>query len=430
MRMGTIMRWEKAGWGARCALRWGALTAVAVGAAACSSETTRFNEGYGTPYAGGPPPNQMGAAPGQPAPVGRIERQPLPQYGAPPPSPPPTADVTGTVPSASGGHWDWEGGTPVVVAQGETITSMSQRYKVPTQAIMQANGITNPASIQPGQRLVIPRYVNRGGPAKLSHAALPRNVAAQPVAAAPSGPGEHVVASRETLGSIAHKHRISLRELTAANNMTPETPLKIGMKLTIPAKAGAAQVAKNVPSVPAPAKPVAQPKQAPGLASVKTADATANVRVATPSSEPQSEEAPAGTAGMPAFRWPLRGRVVTNFGAKTAGGSNDGIDLAVPEGTAVRAADDGVVAYAGNELKGYGNLVLVRHANGFVTAYANASEISVKRNDQVHRGQVIAKSGQTGTAATPQLHFEIRKNSAPVDPMQYLPSDKTASAPL
>ena len=133
---------------------------------------------------------------------------------------------------------------------------------------------------------------------------------------------------------------------------------------------------------------------------------------------------------MPAFRWPLRGRVVTNFGAKTAGGSNDGIDLAVPEGTAIRSADDGVVAYAGNELKGYGNLVLVRHANGFVTAYANASEITVKRNDQVHRGQVIAKSGQTGTAPTPQLHFEIRKNSAPVDPMQYLPSDKTASAPL
>jgi hypothetical protein len=123
---------------------------------------------------------------------------------------------------------------------------------------------------------------------------------------------------------------------------------------------------------------------------------------------------------MPAFRWPLRGRVTTNFGAKTVGGSSDGIDLAVPVGTAVRAADDGVVAYAGNELKGYGNLVLIRHANGFVTAYANASEINVKRNDQVHRGQVIAKSGQTGSAATPQLHFEIRKDSTPVDPMQYL----------
>ena len=118
--------------------------------------------------------------------------------------------------------------------------------------------------------------------------------------------------------------------------------------------------------------------------------------------------------------------MIHNFGAKVNGAANDGIDLAVREGTPVRAADDGVVAYAGNDLKGYGNLVLVRHANGFVTAYANASELMVKRNDQVHQGQVIAKSGQTGTAANPQLHFEVRKNSAPVDPMQYLPADKAS----
>ena len=94
----------------------------------------------------------------------------------------------------------------------------------------------------------------------------------------------------------------------------------------------------------------------------------------------------------------------------------------MPEGTQVRASDDGVVAYAGNELKGYGNLILIRHANGFVTAYAHASEIMVKRNDPVRRGQVIAKSGQTGGVSTPQLHFEIRKGSSPVDPAQYLPA--------
>ena len=214
--------------------------------------------------------------------------------------------------------------------------------------------------------------------------------------------------------------------------MTAEMPLKIGMKLTIPAKPGA--VAKNAPATPAAGAPAAKPQvvaslKAPTLQSVKP-DGARPVRGWRRPRPDAEESSPAGAAGMPSFRWPLRGRVVTNFGAKTASGSNDGIDLAVPEGTAVRAADDGVVAYAGNEFKGYGNLVLVRHANGFVTAYANASEITVKRNDQVHRGQVIAKSGQTGTAANPQLHFEIRKNSAPVDPMQYLPSDKTASAPL
>jgi cell division septation protein DedD len=120
--------------------------------------------------------------------------------------------------------------------------------------------------------------------------------------------------------------------------------------------------------------------------------------------------------------------VITNFGGETADGSNDGIDLAVPEGTAIRAADDGVVAYAGNELKGYGNLVLIRHANDFVTAYANAQEILVKQNDQVHRGQVIARSGHSGSASTPQFHFEVRKDSAPVDPLQFLPNDLAVAA--
>ena len=116
----------------------------------------------------------------------------------------------------------------------------------------------------------------------------------------------------------------------------------------------------------------------------------------------------------------MRGRVIVGFGPKPNGLQNDGIDLAVPEGTLVKAAEDGVVAYAGNELKGYGNLVLVRHSNGFVTAYAHASELMVKKGDAVKRGQVIAKSGQTGNVTSPELHFEIRKGSTPVDPAQYL----------
>ena len=120
------------------------------------------------------------------------------------------------------------------------------------------------------------------------------------------------------------------------------------------------------------------------------------------------------------FRWPVRGRVIAGFGPKPTGQQNDGINIAVPEGTPVKASDDGVVAYSGNELKGYGNLVLVRHSNGHVTAYAHASELLVKRGESVKRGQVIAKSGQTGNVSSPQLHFEIRKGATPVDPMQFL----------
>ena len=126
------------------------------------------------------------------------------------------------------------------------------------------------------------------------------------------------------------------------------------------------------------------------------------------------------SGAMPSFRWPVRGRVIAGFGSKPNGTQNDGINLAVPEGTPIKAADDGVVAYAGNELKGYGNLVLISHANGFVSAYAHASELMVKRGDTIKRGQVIAHAGQTGNVTSPQLHFEIRKGSTPVDPTQYL----------
>jgi murein DD-endopeptidase MepM/ murein hydrolase activator NlpD len=146
------------------------------------------------------------------------------------------------------------------------------------------------------------------------------------------------------------------------------------------------------------------------------------------SNGPKSEQAnsaavgsgPAGTklseAANPEFRWPARGRIIQAFKP----GGNDGINIALPEGTSIKAAESGVVAYAGNELKGYGNLVLIRHPNGFVSAYANASEIEVRRGETVKRGQTIAKSGQSGNVSTPQLHFELRKGTKPVDPARYL----------
>ena len=124
----------------------------------------------------------------------------------------------------------------------------------------------------------------------------------------------------------------------------------------------------------------------------------------------------ASTSEAGQLRWPARGRIISGF--KQAG--NDGINIALPEGTSVRAAEDGKVAYAGNALKGYGNLVLIRHTNGMVTAYANNGELDVKGGETVKRGQVIAKSGQTGDVSTPQLHFEVRKGQTPVDPTGYL----------
>src|ERR1700761_4822974 len=120
--------------------------------------------------------------------------------------------------------------------------------------------------------------------------------------------------------------------------------------------------------------------------------------------------------GPAAFAWPINGKVIADFGATSNGGHNDGINIAAAEGTPIHAAAAGTVTYAGNELKGYGNLVLIRHDNGFVTAYAHAERMLVARGDSVTKGQVIAYAGATGDVSTPQLHFEIRQGVKPLNP--------------
>jgi murein DD-endopeptidase MepM/ murein hydrolase activator NlpD len=255
-----------------------------------------------------------------------------------------------------------------------------------------------------------------------SPSAAPR-VASPAAKPAPVG-GTHVVAPGETLTSIARLYGKTRVEIAKANSIGPFAVVQVGQRLTVPG-VRAAEI-KTAPAAkpatgPATQQQAAKPSAAPAP---KVAAATATARMATPATETPDAAVPATaaetTGAVPSFRWPVRGRVITEFGAKTNGVRNDGINLAVPEGTSVKAAEDGVVAYAGNELKGYGNLVLVRHSNGYVTAYAHASDIAVKRGDQVKRGQIIARAGQTGSVSSPQLHFEIRKGSTPVDPMQHL----------
>jgi murein DD-endopeptidase MepM/ murein hydrolase activator NlpD len=407
---------------------------VGLGAAGCSTDATRFGDSpFGSPYASRnvPPASEVtGSVPAQPAPVGAVAAQPLP---APPASGRPgevagggvsgggrgmasyqpggQGDITGSVPRLQSPPkpakpaWHWEGGTPVTVAAGESLATLSHRYGVPATAIAEANGLPTPAALRPGQRLVIPRYNVNGA---LAH-----------TAPAPTAPlsSVHVVAPGETLVGIAKRYRKSVTEVAAANNIPPHTMVKMGDRIIIPGKGAVAATSPKTMPAPPPAPRAEAPVAPPAPQKFAQAEPAASAHVATPEIPAEERDAKGGT---PAFRWPVRGRVITSFGAKSNGQQNDGINLAVPEGTAVRAADDGVVAYAGDELKGYGNLILIRHANGFVTAYAHASELMVKRNDQVRRGQVIAKSGQTGTVSTPQLHFEIRKGSTPVDPMQYL----------
>jgi murein DD-endopeptidase MepM/ murein hydrolase activator NlpD len=338
---------------------------------------------------------------------------------APPSRPPIETTATAAPRSVAATRPSAQGGTTIIVGTSDTLDILAKRYNVSTAAILQANGYKGPRTLSPGQQLIIPRQT-----AAVVAAPALAPPASKPVAAAAAPSSVHVVNRGDTLMSIARRNQVPVAELAKANNLDRSAKLSLGMKLTVPG-AKSATVAAAQPVAAAPAQPVAAPATKMAAVggppqSARLAQATTNVAEEKPVVEAASVKPSEATGALPTFRWPVRGKVITSYGAKTNGKSNDGINLAVPEGTPVKAAEDGVVAYSGNELKGYGNLVLVRHSNGYVTAYAHASELLVKRGDTIKRGQVIAKSGQSGEVGSPQLHFEIRKGSSPVDPLQFL----------
>jgi murein DD-endopeptidase MepM/ murein hydrolase activator NlpD len=409
-----------------------AVSLIGLGAAGCSSDSDRFGDWQSNASSRN---DTTGSIPQQSHPVAHVESQPLPRLTSADPgmsgggrgmgSYEPNSEVTGSI-APPPPAYSWEGGTPIVVGPGESLETMSRRYNVPVSAIMQANNITNPTAIHPGEHLVIPRPKSAAGymparPASTAAVMPPMGPVGAPKTALAPTSGMHVVVPGETLHSIARAYGKPVMVLAKANNIPPDTMVRVGERIVIPdIQPGQAGVA--APRVQASAAPAPAPIPGPAYAS---AESPHSARVAVPepaaAAEQQSAVKTAEPAGsLPSFRWPARGRVIAGFGPSPNGLQNDGINVAVPEGTPIKAADDGVVAYAGNELKGYGNLVLIKHANGFVTAYAHASEILVKRGDTVKRGEVIAKSGQTGSVTSPQLHFEIRKGSTPVDPSQYL----------
>ena len=440
-------------WAWRGSASWPRLVAISLiglGVASCSADSGRFHEGFGSSN----PPAARNDVTGS-IQSSHIESRPLPQvagadqgtsgggrgmasytnsYQAP------NGEVTGSIAPPPPPTWTWEGGTPITVERGETIEIIAHRHGVPASAIMQANNLTSPAMVHPGMHLVIPRYHTTPG-ANSNLASEPRYTSGAAAVAAPVGPPRtalaapssvHVVASGETLNSIARMYNKPVMVLAKANNIPPTTMVRVGDRIVIPDLRGPQRPANVASAAPMSSSPMSAPMSPPprtqpaimqsGGPSLASQEAPLSARVAAPTATAPAPEttAKADVGEGPGFRWPVRGRVIQAFGPKPNGLQNDGINLAVPEGTPIKASEDGVVAYAGNELKGYGNLVLVRHANGFVTAYAHASDILVKRGDSVKRGQVIAHSGQTGNVTSPQLHFEIRKGATPVDPAQYL----------
>ena len=177
--------------------------------------------------------------------------------------------------------------------------------------------------------------------------------------------------------------------------------------------------ASTAPVAPTTTANAAAPAPPDTTATANSASTAATTAPATqPAPTPENVTPPPRGSGK--FLWPVNGKVVSLFGVKEGGQHNDGINIAAPLGTPVHAADNGVVAYAGNELRGFGNLLLIRHADGWVSAYAHCDALLVKRGDEVKRGQVIARVGQTGAVSSPQLHFELRKAGTAVDPTNEL----------
>lgn len=240
----------------------------------------------------------------------------------------------------------------------------------------------------------------------------------------------HTIASGESLYTIARRYDVSATDIIAANNIASPDRMVVGQSLVIPgrpdllAQRGQTQqvaavsgsqtltapngtaAANTQTAAPAPAATAPQPAAQPEPQPTQVAAA------------PTQEPTPTATASVTSdkFRWPLSGRVITDFAASRG----TGINIEAPEGTSVRAAENGEVIYVGNAVEGYGNLVLVKHANGFVSAYAHLNTIGVVKGDTVSRGDAIGTVGMTGSVSRPQLHFELRKGATPVDPMPLL----------
>ncbi len=313
----------------------------------------------------------------------------------------------------------------LTVRRGQTLYSIARANGLTVQQLAAANGISYPYELKVGQRLRIPGVSNPVSPAPTVpvRTADVRTPQAQPVRAEPeqrnfgaSKPTVHRVAPGETLFSLGRKYGVNPYRIAAYNGLPRNVQLKVGQIVRIPASSGW-RMAHSAPSVTKPMPPAHQAST--GRQQSKDTDRIAQSNP-VPSAPSARHDGNARAELASGFRWPVRGRVISTFGEKPNGVRNEGINIAVPEGADVHAASDGVVAYAGNELKGYGNLVLIRHRNGWVTAYAHNKELFVKRGDRVRRGQVIAKAGSTGSVKTPQLHFELRKGASAVDPLKYL----------
>ncbi|WP_448206521.1 peptidoglycan DD-metalloendopeptidase family protein [Azospirillum sp. sgz302134] len=330
-----------------------------------------------------------------------------------------------------------------IVQKGDTLYGVSRMFNVDVSELTRINGLTPPYAVQTGQPLRLPGNGGArtegtvvadagqaGGGAAASSGSGPVVATAPvkqvsrgsikgeelpppsgaPAPAATPAPAPSGVAAAPVPGSKPAMGSESAAGGTTYQPGQAPTSLRLpGQKPAIVAEAAPTPTPTPTPAPAAPPRAAEPPPAAP-----------APTQEAAAAPPPPAEEAPAPRSSGGRLLWPVKGKVISTYGPKPDGLHNDGVNIAAARGTPVLASDNGIVAYAGNELRGFGNLLLVKHSDGYITAYAHLDRIDVERGARVKRGQAIGTVGQTGSVTSPQLHFELRKGSQAVDPRDRL----------
>ncbi len=343
-------------------------------------------------------------------------------------------------------------GGDIIVQRGDTLYGLARQHNIPARSLIDANGLQEPYHLQVGQQLRLPggaashdrvQVVQREAPAVVAAAPVQTQSSRgsggfplSPASVAPALTGTGVMV--EELPSPTTQAAPPARHVAAAAKPAPAAaapkpqaaePVReeavAQMQAAAPVQAEPEpQPVAQAPAVQAPV-PVAQaPVMAPAMPAAPVMVPTPAAAAVPPQTFPgapsaKADDEPPPRAGR-TFAWPVRGRILSTFGQKPDGMHNDGINIAARAGSGVISAENGVVVYAGSEVRGFGNLVLVRHADGWITAYAHLDRVLVQKGQKVSRGQAIATVGSSGGVDQPQLHFEIRRGTQAVDPAKFL----------
>ena len=290
--------------------------------------------------------------------------------------------------------------TEITVAPGDTLYSVAKKYGTSVDELAKKNNLTEPYNLSVGQKLVVATVADRQ---------TNKIIVEQQKTTTRVGLQEITVAPGDTLYSLSRRYSVPVNDLAVMNNLTAPFTLSVGQRLKVPDL-------ESAPIRTATGTPVATLSGATQSGDVKTA-AQPKEKI---SSDPTQKLPKLTARSSSKFSWPVQGKVLSHYGAKSDGLFNDGINIAAARGTAVKAAENGVVAYAGNEVKGMGNLIIIQHSGGWMTVYAHMDAMDVRRGTKVSVGQKIGTVGATGKVDQPQLHFEIRKGTKAYNPSSYL----------